>query len=89
MINAYIPDNFKQNIFFATKQEGKELLLEVLTKIAKHGIIIDDPVDAVYTDVFACHSGKGDFDVLYDDDGSVEIWAPTESFALELLDLFS
>ena len=87
MLEAYIPEKYQNNIWFYSELKGKELLLKVLTQIARHGIVIDDPVMAADSDIYHCHSRLGDFNVFYD--GDIDIWAPTNKMAVSLLPIFN
>ena len=87
MLKPYIMAEYPNHIFFKSKLEFEKLLIEVLTKIAQHRIIIDDCIMAADTDIYDCHSGIGDFTVFYD--GDVDIYTPSKEFAEKLVQIFN
>lgn len=87
MLGAVIPKSAKNEIWFTANIDSDELLIRVLTEIAKHQIIIDDRRMAPDIDIYTCHSAVGDFAVIVDG-SDVEIVGPDRKVAEMLLPIF-
>lgn len=86
MLNPIIPESTPNRIWFNPTEEVESLIYSVLLRIARHQIIIDDPVLCPDMAVYVCHSEIGVFNVM--DDGDVEVIAPDEEMASKLISIF-
>lgn len=86
MLKPLIIDSSPDTILFNSELNDKDLIIEVLTRVAQNEIIIDECMVLGDTDWYKCHSGIGDFDIFQD--GEVEVVTPSADFANKLIDIF-